>query len=87
MPNNLIMIDHAHNDKRSIAAMLSGKGDGREQEYLGLQKRHPEMDTLELIDYFTHECRYGRIGHERSLLKLIRKNYLLTLGIVLFLVF
>lgn len=81
------MIDYAPNDKRSIAAMLRGKGDGRERVYLDLQKRHPEMDTLELIDFFTRECRYGRIGHERPLLKLIPKNYLLTLGIIIFLVF
>lgn len=81
------MIDHAPNDKRSIAAMLRGKGDGREQVYLDLQKCHPEMDTLELIDFFTRECRYGRIGHERSLLNLIPKKYFLTLGIILFFVF
>ena len=59
---NLTMVEHAANDPRSAAAMLQGKGDGRELAWLAFEKAKPEITDQEmLMAQFSHEARYGRI--------------------------
>lgn len=59
---NLTMVEHSANDSRSAAAMLQGKGDGRELAWLSFEKAEPEITDQELLmAQFSHEARYGRI--------------------------
>ena len=60
--SNLTMVEHAANDPRSTAAMLQGKGDGREMAWLAFEKAKPEITNQELLmAQFSHEARYDRI--------------------------
>lgn len=62
MVQNLTMLEHSANDPRSTAAMLQGKGDGRELAWLAFEKAKPEITDQELLmAQFSHEARYGRI--------------------------
>ena len=59
---NLIMLEHAANDPRSAAAMLQGKGDGRELSWFVFEKTNTEITDQDLLmAQFSHEARYGRI--------------------------
>lgn len=46
--SNLTMVEHAANDPRSAAAMLQGKGDGRELAWLAFEKTNHEITDQEL---------------------------------------
>lgn len=60
--SSLTMVEHAANDPRSAAAMLQGKGDGRELAWLAFEKAKPEITDQELLmAQFSHEARYDRI--------------------------
>lgn len=59
MSENLIMVDFASSDPRSISAMLRNQGDGRQQLWLDYEKSHPEIfDQSYLIESF--EYKVGR---------------------------
>lgn len=62
MSLNLIMIDHASKDKRSVKAMLQGVGDGRERLWGAFKKVYPSLPMESLMEKFEKEARYGRIG-------------------------
>lgn len=63
MSPNLIMIDHASKDKRSVKAMLQGFGDGRERLWEAFKKGYPSLPLEALMEKFEKEARYGRIGN------------------------
>ena len=64
--------DHAQRDARSVAAMLRGRGDGRERPYLRfharLRERAPDLDDLAIgVRYAARveakACRTRRLAH------------------------
>lgn len=62
MSLNLIMVDHASKDKRSVKAMLQGVGDGRERLWESFKKVYPSLPMEALMEKFEKEVRYGRVG-------------------------
>lgn len=58
MSLNLIMIDHASKDDRSVKAMLLGNGDGRENIWLKFEKSEPELPQEVLMERFKIENRF-----------------------------
>ena len=79
MSLNLIMVEHAASDPRSVSAMLHGNGDGREQSWQSFADAHPALSQEQLMDKFRLEARYGRIklktkpsiSHSKQLLVLL----------------
>lgn len=62
MMTNQIMLDYASKDKRSVNAMLNGKGDGREKLWVKYENTHQSSEKLEqLMESFRVAVRYGRI--------------------------
>lgn len=61
MAHNLIMIDSAPNDSRSVSAMLRGHGDGREQPWLSFEITYITLSQEEIMEKFRLEARYGRV--------------------------
>lgn len=61
MSQNLIMVDHAFKDCRSISAMLHSTDDGRALAWQSFEEKHPYLSQEELMEKFTIEARYGRI--------------------------
>ena len=79
---NFQMVDFAVNDQRSAAAMLRGKGDGRENVWLGFEGKHEAlMDQAELQAAFTNAARYGRVGRESAINK-IKRMLLVALSVL-----
>ena len=64
MSDNLIMLDFAPNDPRSVAAMFRGTGDGREQSWLTFEAVQPAISQEEIMEKFSLEVRYGRIKNK-----------------------
>ncbi len=62
MSLNLIMVDHASKDKRSVKSMLEGVGDGRERLWESFKKIYLSLPMEALMEKFEKEARYGRIG-------------------------
>lgn len=79
MSVNLIMMDHASKDQRSMPAMLRGTGDGREQSWQSFEDAHPALTQEELMEKFRRETRYGRITVKRRLLGISSGKYFATL--------
>lgn len=52
------------NDRRSVAAMLRRRGDGREKLFLEfaekMQREHPTMPMENIMDEYAERCRRGR---------------------------
>jgi hypothetical protein len=66
MNQNLSMVDFAILDPRSISAMLRNIGDGREQVWLKFERKYPEIPDQEiLMEFFSREARYGRVGGKK----------------------
>lgn len=77
------MVDFAVNDQRSAAAMLRGKGDGREKVWLGFEGKHEAlMDQTELQAAFKNAARYGLVGSEGSAVNKIKKMLLIAIGVL-----
>jgi len=77
------MVDFAVNDRRSVAAMLKGKGDDREKVWLKFEGKHEALMTQEQLQAaFTKAARYGKVGGREELVAKIKKFTLLTLGIL-----
>ncbi len=57
----LHMQDFAHRDRRSVSAMLRGRGDGRERPYLEFEKRSllidPPLDDEEIGELYRRHRR------------------------------
>jgi hypothetical protein len=66
MAVNLIMIDNAIKDRRSVQAMLCGRGDRREQLWEFFSDTHSSMTQEELMDEFHLSAQYGQrvVKHE-----------------------
>lgn len=83
MKNNLQMVDFAVNDNRSAAAMLRGKGDGREKAWLRFEGKHEAlMNQEQLQAAFTKAARYGKVGNREMLVNKVKKCLLITLGVL-----
>jgi hypothetical protein len=79
MSVNLILMDHASKDQRSVPAMLRGTGDGREQSWQSFEGAHPTLTQEELMEKFRLEARYGRITVKRGLLGISLEKYIAAL--------
>lgn len=79
MSVNLIMMDHAPKDQRSVPAMLRGAGDGREQSWQSFEDAHPTLTQEALMEKFRLEARYGRITVKRRLLGIPSGKYFAAL--------
>lgn len=79
MSANLIMMDHASKDQRSVPAMLRGTGDNREQSWQSFEDAHPTLTQEELMEKFKREARYGRITVKRRLLGILSGKYIAAL--------
>lgn len=76
MHKNLSMMDFAIKDPRSIPAMLRGTGNGCEKVWLRFEQQHTEItDLAVLIDLFTREARYGRVGTENDGMNQLQKYW------------
>jgi hypothetical protein len=88
MTQNLMMVEHAPNDSRSVSAMLKGKGDGRELAWLSFENANPEITDQELLmAQFSHEVRYGRIKAitqpKNPLLQKVILGFIIVLAIII----
>ena len=80
--NNLQMMDNAVNDNRSAAAMLRGKGDGREKAWLRFEGEHEALMSQEQIQAaFAKAARYGKVGSRIEMINKIKKSLLITFGV------
>jgi len=79
MSVNLIMIDHALTDHRSVPAMLRGAGDGREQSWEDFKNAHPSLAQEELMEEFRQEARYGHIHIKNKYAIFLYKKYIAAL--------
>lgn len=79
MSHNLIMIDHASKDRRSVQAMLQGYGDGREYAWTSFKNAHPTLPQEVLMEKFRIEARYGRIKANYRLAPFSLKRYMAAL--------
>lgn len=81
---NLQMMDNAVNDNRSVAAMLRGKGDGREKAWLRFEGKHEAlMNQEQLQAAFAKAARYGKVGNREVMINKIKKALLITLGVAI----
>lgn len=89
MSQNLIMLDHANKDPRSVSRMLQGKGDGREAYWLEYVENRPHIfDQLFLMEAFSYALKNGLarpIAKPESLS--MRKVLLIIFGVIFFIVF
>lgn len=79
MPVDLIMMDHASKDQRSVPAMLRGTGDGREESWQSFEDAQPELTQVELMEKFRLKARYGRIAAKRRLFGISSRKYFAAL--------
>ena len=89
MSQNLIMLDHANNDPRSVCTMLQSKGDGREAYWLEYVENRPHIfDQLYLMEAFSYALKNGLV---RPIAKpeplSMRKVLLMVFGVIFFIVF
>ena len=64
MNSDLIMKEYAACDKRSVARMLTGAGDGREKRWLKFEQEHQaQMPQEEMQAAFQLACRYRKVIH------------------------
>ena len=81
MKADLIMQEYAARDKRSAAAMLSGRGDAREKHWLKFEQQHQaQMSQEEMHAAFERACRYHKVIDWIVLLSKTKKGLFLVLG-------
>ena len=79
---NLQMVDFAANDKRSAAAMLRGKGDGREKAWLSFERKHEALMSQEQLQAaFAKAARYGKVVNREVVINKIKKALLIAMGV------
>lgn len=82
---NLIMVDYAHQDRRSTSAMLLGKGDGREQKWIEFSEKKQGFFTEdELYFLYQQHCAGERTAADEIA---IFRQALFAVGVLLFVVF
>ncbi|MGZ8982999.1 MAG: hypothetical protein ACXW11_03475 [Methylotenera sp.] len=79
MSHNLIMIDHASKDRRSVQAMLQGYGDGRDRTWISFKNAYPTLPLEVLMEKFRIEARYGRIKANNRFAPFSQKKYIAAL--------
>lgn len=66
---NLIMVDFAGKDSRSVAAMLRGRGDGRERRFVDFMNaetlKDPVLTEEELVEVYTTQA-HAEYHREKS---------------------
>ena len=83
MKVDLIMQEYAARDKRSIAAMLSRRGDGREKHWLKFEQEHQaQMSQEEMHAAFERAYRYRKVIHWSVLLSRTKKGLFIVLGLL-----
>ena len=83
MKADLIMQEYAARDKRSAAAMLSGRGDAREKHWLKFEQEHQtQMSQEEMHAAFERACRYHKVIHWNVLLSKVKKGLFIVLGLL-----
>ena len=82
MKADLIMQEYAARDKRSIAAMLNRRGDGREKQWLKFEQVHQaQMSQEEKHAAFELASRYRKVIHWDVLLSKTKKGLFIVLGV------
>lgn len=77
------MMDNAVNDKRSVAAMLRGNGDKRENVWLNFKGKHEAlMSQDELQTAFANAVRFNKVGNRQEVISKVKKSLLIALGIL-----
>jgi len=76
MSKNLIMIDHAFKDRRSVSAMLHGIADGRALAWQSFEESHPDTSQEELMEQFHEEARYGHIHIKTKYSNFLHKKHI-----------
>lgn len=79
MLHNLIMVDHAFKDCRSVYAMLHGTDDERAKAWQAFEEGHPNISQEELMEKFSIEARYGRIHVKDKRSVFLHKKYIAVL--------
>ena len=79
MSQNLIMVDHAFKDCRSISAMLNGAADGRALAWQSFENAYQNISQEELMEKFSIEARYGRIHIKNKHSVFLHKKYIAAL--------
>ena len=83
MKADLIMQEYAARDKRSIAAMLNRRGDGREKQWLKFEQVHQaQMSQEEMHAAFELASRYHKVIHWNVLLSKVKKGLFIVLGLL-----
>lgn len=54
--SNLIMMDFAWQDPKSVSAMIRGHGDGRERHWHRFVRKHPDMEMEDLMVLYHRKC-------------------------------
>lgn len=85
MSKNLIMKEFAHQDVRSVSAMLSKRGDGREQAWLEIERINTEFSTEVLMEFYRIEARYGRIKSANPINKFLTNRIYLLIAMFIIL--
>lgn len=85
MSKNLIMKEYAHQDVRSVSAMLNKQGDDREQAWLEIERINPEFSTEVLMEFFSQEARYGRIKSANLITRFLTNRIYLLIAMCIIL--
>lgn len=84
MSKNLVMQEYAIKDKRSVAAMLRGCGDGREKKWLKFEAMQQGLITQEEIQHaFFKKCNPKKI----SASEVYRATFVYLVTLLLFLTY
>lgn len=82
--NNLVMVDFAGKDRRSVNAMLRGRGDGREKAWLKFEGLHgSQMSQADLHAAYRAASRKRDQSKMRSALGVVKKALTVTMLVAL----
>lgn len=81
---NLIMVDFAGNDRRSVKAMLNGRGDGREVGWQKFERMHgAQMSQEELQAAYARASRGRNPNAMRQALRTVGKALLAAAAVTI----
>lgn len=81
---NLVMVDFAVNDSRSVGAMLRGRGDGREKAWVKFEGLHgAQMSQVELQKAFRAASRNRDKSKMHAALASVKKTLAVVLAVAL----
>ena len=83
---NLINVDFASQDKRSISAMLRGRGDGRERLWSRYAAKHHVIEMEQLMADYAKACTVEKPSMgANQLLQMMKAGF--AFGVILLIVF